>query len=466
MDSDGSSMLIETTFLLCILIFRAICTVCETACTAMGEGKIKSLSQSDDKKEQRLYKILRKPLRLITMFSSLKIFTAVCVTFICVECYFLPLSELMKKYSDSSYDTLFYVLSGIIILILIIFVLTVITDGIPRRVTVLGNKNPYDTTMKLLGFLNFLTVCTLPLTVINEKLIAGVSSSFGVDKSAEKELITEEDIMRMVDAGNESGVIEENQREMINNVFEFGDLPVSDVMTHRTDIAAVSDDKTISELVYLAINTGFSRIPVYHESVDHIIGIVCVKDLLCLVGGMSADSMTLSGFVRDVIFFPEKGLCGTLFERMTKEKTQLAVVVDEYGGTAGIVSLEDLIEAVMGNIQDEYDNEAEEITKISEYEYTIDGKANPEEILSYLGVQISEDIKYDTMSSFFIDLYGKIPTEGEMPAVIYENIEFTALYIEDMRVSRLKAAVLKEKEDNDLNRSQENKKGNERDEYE
>ncbi len=452
MDSDGSNILLGAALLAVSVIFRGLCTVCETACTETSDAKIKSFEGSSDKKERTLYKILKKPLRILTLFSSLRIFTAVLITFISAAVFYRPLSDTLLGLSGLSSDgakTGFRLVSAVIIFVLIIFLLTVFTDGIPRRVTALGKKNPADISLGLIGFLKFVFVITLPVSVISEKLITAVSALFGVESSAEKELVTEEDILMLVDAGNENGVIEENQKEMINNVFEFGDLPVSDVMTHRTDISAISDDGKISELVYLAINTGFSRIPVYHESIDHIIGIVCVKDLLCLVGGTSADSMTLKDFIRDVIYFPESGMCGALFEQMTAGKTQIAVVVDEYGGTAGIVSLEDIVESVMGNIQDEYDNEAEDITKISETEYTVDGKANPEEIMDELGCPIEDDSKFDTMSSFFIFLYGRIPAEGEMPSVTYKNVKLTALYAEDMRISRLKAEIIPEKKEND-----------------
>ena len=165
--------------------------------------------------------------------------------------------------------------------------------------------------------------------------------------------VTEEEILMMVDAGNETGVIEEHEREMINNIFEFDDLAIDGVMTHRTDITAVNSNALVSEVVGIALESGFSRIPVYEESIDRIVGIICVKDLLCLVGDAAADEKDIKTFMREIICLPQTLPCREAFKRLTAKKMHMAVIIDEYGGTAGIVTMEDMLEAIVGNIQDE-----------------------------------------------------------------------------------------------------------------
>lgn len=446
MDSDGSSILFGVFLFLTVAFIRCCFTVCETALTEISDAKVKSYKNSGDKKERVVYRLLNKPLRMMTAFSAIRILTAALSAFTAVMYFYPPLRDLLIRQTgaESFWAVLgLKALAVVIISVLLVIFLTAFTDGIPRRITALGkNKGSEKTAKNCSAFIHGAVIALAPITLLSERIIIGVSSLFGIDPSAEKELVTEEDILMMVDAGNENGVIEETQKKMINNVFEFGDLPVSDIMTHRTEISAISIDSGVSELVYLAMNTGFSRIPVYEDTIDHIVGIICVKDLLCLVCGDSADSMLIKDFVREAIFFPESGMCGTLFKRMTAEKNQLAVIVDEYGGTAGIVSLEDIVESVMGNIQDEYDNETEDIIKISENEYTVSGTANPEMILGELGAPVPEDCDYDTMSGMFIDLLGYIPEDGEMPSVMYKNIRLTALVTEDMRIERLKAEII------------------------
>lgn len=417
---------------------RGCFTVCETSLTEIPDVRVRGFKDSSDKKERQLYALLKKPLRLITTFSSLRILTAVLLAYIAFIFFYPPLNGWLEMYIGR-YSPVF---AAFIVIMLLSVTMTVITDGVPRRVTALGKDNlSGKTAVRCAAFARVTASALTPVTALSVKLITGISSVFGIDSDAEKELVTEENILMMVDAGNESGVIEETQKEMINNVFEFGDLPVSDVMTHRTDITAASADSKISELVYLAINSGFSRIPVYRGSIDSIAGIICVKDLLCLVGNDSADSLSVNDFIREAVYFPETGMCSDLFKQMTTGKTQIAVIVDEYGGTAGIVSVEDLVESIVGNIRDEYDNETEDIIKISDTEYTVSGTANPDEIMEELGCPLPGDSGFDTMSSFFIHLLGHFPEDGTMPAVTYKNVRLTALVAEDMRIDRMKAEV-------------------------
>ena len=255
----------------------------------------------------------------------------------------------------------------------------------------------------------------------------------------------------MVDAGNETGVIEESQREMINNIFEFGDSIVSEVMTHRTDICAADVESKIGDIVYLAINKGYSRIPVYENTVDNIIGMINVKDLLCLVGCEHSEDFTVKQFMRKAMYIPSTCKCADAFENMTKEKAQLAIVVDEYGGTAGIISMEDLLEEIVGNIQDEYDDEKADIVKISDDTYTISGDTNPDDVEEALGIEFPEGHNYDTMSAFVVDILGRIPDEDEAPAVRYGDFEFTVLLAEDNWISKIKAVRLKKNSENEEN---------------
>lgn len=250
--------------------------------------------------------------------------------------------------------------------------------------------------------------------------------------------VTEDDIMSMIDAGNESGTIEDNSAEMISNVFEFNDLNASDVMTHRINITGVDVDSNLEDIIYLALEKGFSRIPVYRGSIDTIIGIIIVKDLLCLVGEEDLSKFSINDFLRDVVFIPESCSCSDTFKYLTNMKTGMAVVVDEYGGTAGIVTLEDLIEAVMGNIQDEYDDEDSEIKKIGNEKYEVDGEADPEDVLELFGLKLPEDHEYDTIAGFVTDLLGYIPENVERPPhVDYKNIRFVITQVEDNRIMKI-----------------------------
>ncbi|MCL2696584.1 MAG: hemolysin family protein [Oscillospiraceae bacterium] len=259
--------------------------------------------------------------------------------------------------------------------------------------------------------------------------------------------ITEDDIMRVVDAGEESGAIEEESAEMISNVFEFDEMNVGDVMTHRVNIIGIEAGTKLDDIIYIALDEGFSRIPVYKGSIDKIIGIIIVKDLLCLVGGDKHLEFDIKDFLRDVIFIPESCPCRDAFNMLTAKKTGMAVVVDEYGGTAGILTLEDLIEAVMGNIQDEYDEEDAEITEIGREKYEIDGETDPEDVMELFGYELPENHEYDTIAGFVADLLGYIPEEADLPVnTSYKDILFVVTEAGDNFITRVKAIRQDEKE--------------------
>jgi putative hemolysin len=252
--------------------------------------------------------------------------------------------------------------------------------------------------------------------------------------------VTEDTILSMVDEGEESGAIEEESAEMISNIFEFDEMNVSDVMTHRVNIVGIEAGASLDDIIYIALDEGFSRIPVYKGKIDKIIGIIIVKDLLCLVGNEKHLEFDINDFLREVIFMPESCSCRNAWSELTSKKTGMAVILDEYGGTAGILTLEDLIEAVMGNIQDEYDEEEVEITEIGKDKYIIDGEADPEDVLELFGHELPEDHEYDTLAGFVADLLGYIPEEADLPVnVAYEDVLFVITEAEDNFITKIKA---------------------------
>ena len=301
----------------------------------------------------------------------------------------------------------------------------------------IGRKKAESVAAKLAGYVRVLTGLLTPLWAIYSGVERAVGGTW-----VKPDAVTEEDIIQMVEEGNETGVIEESQREMINNIFEFDDIVVSDVMTHRTEIVAVEVEEPISSVIQTVIQEGYSRMPVYQGNIDNIVGILMAKDLLCLAGQDNLEHYHIRHFMREVVFVPETAKCKHVLQEMALKKSQLAVVVDEYGGTAGIVSMEDILEEIVGNIQDEYDEEEIEMRKVSDAVYIIKGTADPDDILPQLGITLPEGREFDTMSGFVVELLGRIPEAEETPSVQYESVLFTVLLIEDNWVSKIKAQIL------------------------
>lgn len=284
------------------------------------------------------------------------------------------------------------------------------------------------------------------LIALNKGITKLLKKALGVNYM----VVTEDEVMSMVETlaktpdsdGDGDNVIEETSAKMINNIFEFDDLTAADVMTHRTNIVGVEKNVSLDDIIYLALDKGFSRIPVYDGSIDRIIGILIVKDLLCLVGEKDLSAFNMADFLRDVIFIPEACPCSDTFQSLTSLKSGMAVVVDEYGGTAGIVTLEDIIEAVMGNIQDEYDDERSQIVKIGDGQYDIDGETDPEEVFALFGAALPEEHEYETIAGFITDKLGYIPEGDEIvpPSVDYDGVHLVALNIEDRCIIKVRAS--------------------------
>lgn len=282
--------------------------------------------------------------------------------------------------------------------------------------------------------------CMMGLLWPLRKLYAGINHCFGGKHPAE-ESITEEDILHLVNAGNESGILEEQQREMINNIFEFDDIPISDVMTHRKELVAVDVSMEIAEVVELARSENYSRMPVYQDNIDNIVGVLNAKDLLGLIGCTDISGFRVRHFLREALFVPETAKCDDVLSEMSRKKMQMAIVVDEYGGTAGVVCMEDILEEIVGNIQDEYDEEEQEVRRLTDTLYIIDGHADPEDVLPLLG-ETQEEMPFDTMSGFLVDLLGRIPETHENPVIEWHQIRFTALVVEENWIAKIKAELL------------------------
>ncbi len=259
---------------------------------------------------------------------------------------------------------------------------------------------------------------------------------FGKKSDTEMVQETEEEILSLVEEGQEKGLIGDDTKNIIENIFDFDDTVAYEIMTHRRDMVAIEDTDSLEEVVDIAVNSGYSRIPVYHNDIDSIIGVLYVKDLLKYVCSDVPKNFKISDIVRKVLFVPRTKDCRSLFSKMNKEKIQIAIVVDEYGGTEGLLTLEDLIEDILGNIQDEYDNEKEEIKQISDKKYTVDGSTSIEDVEELIGEDIHDDDS-DTIAGFMLTRLGRVPDEDEHPSIEHKNFKFTVLQTEDRRMKEI-----------------------------
>lgn len=279
-----------------------------------------------------------------------------------------------------------------------------------------------------------------------EKRFSSLLKLFGRGKRDED--VTEE-IMDMVNESHEQGVLEENEAEMIGNIFEFGEKQASDVMTHRNNIVALDDDITVEEAFNRVMEENYSRYPVYEGDIDNITGVLHIRDLLKIYVDKDNQGRKLKD-VGDTILFkpyciPETRNISPLFRQMQSDKIHMAIVVDEYGQTAGIITMEDILEEIVGNILDEYDEEEEQIITEADGSYIIEGQADLEDVEAKLGIEFEcEDI--DTLSGFMIYKLGKIPDEGESFEVEYKGYIFKTLEVRNRMILKVKVERMKQEE--------------------
>ena len=279
-------------------------------------------------------------------------------------------------------------------------------DGCARG---LGRKQAELVAGKSLGLVKLVAVLSLPVYGIYE----GMDCLAGGKRPA-KEHVTEEDILHLVNAGNENGVIEEQQREMINNIFEFDDIPISDVMTHRKELVAIDVEMAIADVVKLAQDEKYSRMPVYQDNIDNIIGVLNAKDLLGLIGRQDISGYGVRYFMREALFVPETAKCDDVLSEMSRQKAQMAIVVDEYGGTEGIVTMEDIIEELVGEIYDEHDIQAsQDIIQLRDGSYRVLGSANIDKVLDFFDEE-DDDIDATTVNGFIVSELDNLPRAGDM----------------------------------------------------
>ncbi len=442
------AILFKLLLLLALIIINAFFAMSEIAIISLNDTKVQRMAEEGNKKAKQVVKLTANSSKFLSTIQIGVTLAGFLTSASASQSFAVPLTNYLASTS------LIYYVSKSFINVVLVVVITIITSYFslvlgelaPKRIAM---QIPEKLSFRVVGILLFVARVTAPFVKFLALSTNGVVRLFGFDPNADEEQMTEEEIRMMVDVGGEKGVIETSQKEMINNIFEFDDLDVGDIMTHRTDMTAIEVTKSLEEVAELAVENGYSRIPVFEEDPDNIVGVLYAKDLLKYVGKTLPKSLKIPDVMRQALYVPETQTCGDLFKTMTESHMQFAIVVDEYGGTAGIATLEDVLESIVGNIQDEYDDEEEEISMINENTFTVDGTIDIDEIDELVGVELTEG-EYDTLGGFLISLLGYLPAEGsEEIHVDYENLHFTILNVEERRIGKVRIEITPLDDDDD-----------------
>lgn len=430
MDPDPANILLTLLFLSFTILFQ----LCDEAFSAMGEARIHELEEDGNRKARTIRRMTEHQQRFISHVRISTTFGSIGLAFCLMRLFYRPLVLfLFQNVSHTIGGEATMLLTYLIMALFAAFVFGFLCCLIPRR---LVSRHPEKVALALAPLFSVFYYLAYPLYGLCALFAYPFIRLAGVKLHEDSEAVTEEDIREMMDMGEEVGAIEGIQKDMVNNVFEFDDITAAEIMTPRTDVAAIDVEDSLPDVLKLAVENGYSRLPVYEEDIDHIIGILYIKDLLPYVGRNLPKNVTVRSLLRGTLFVPDTKKCDELFEEMNQKHLQMAIVVDEYGGVAGIVTIEDLLESIVGNMQDEFDHEEEEITQLDDDSFEVDGTLSVGELEELLDTELPEG-DYDTVAGFVLDQLGHIPEEGEEAAIQFENLTFTVTEMDDLRIENI-----------------------------
>ena len=444
--SDGSMVPLWGVIIgLALILINAWFAAARKSISEANKMKIRELAEDGNRKAASALPVMENP---PVYKLSLRVMNVLIYMLYCIECMVflgLPLYTWFMRLWES--DTAAIICAFIIVLLVSLIFLMSLGEMLPRRIAM---QHAEGVVMSTAGSIKVLTVILKPVTVC----IAGIAILFLKLFRQRADLndneYSEEDIVEMLEAGQESGELKEEGKKMITGVFAFDDILAYEIMTPRTDVFAIDINDDPEEYIDELMSLKYSRIPVYEDDSDNIIGILYIKDYLIQARELGFDNVDIRSILRTPYFVPETKNIDSLFFELQRTKQQIAILIDEYGGFCGIVTMEDIIEEVMGDIDDEYDEEEQELTKIGEDLYQIEGSMYLDDINEELGTDLeSEDS--ETIGGFIIDMFGEIPDEDDIgKEVFFDNLVFTISSVKDRRIEKVIMKVNK-KEDKEEN---------------
>jgi len=417
-----------------LIVLNAFFAASEIALISLNENKIKFMADEGNKKAKQIKKVLSEPSKFLATIQIGITLAGFLASAFAAESFAGPLVNLIKRTQIPISENVLKTAAVIIITIILSYFTLVLGELVPKR---LAMKKAEPISFFVVAPLYFLSIGASPFVKLLTASTNFVVRLFGIDPHADEKQITEEEIRMLVDVGEERGAIDESEKEMINNIFEFDNKIVSEIMTHRTDIVGIPISAGLKDIIEMINRKKYTRYPVYEDDIDNIIGILNIKDLIPLLEDNRED-FSLEKIMRQPYFVPASKKTDELLRELQNRKTHMAVAIDEYGGTAGIVTIEDLIEEIVGNIFDEYDEVEKDFEKLDENTFLINGVASLERVTDVLEVDLPVD-DYDTLSGFLIGQLGRIPREEEKPVIEYDGVVFKVEEMAEKRIVKVKA---------------------------
>ncbi|OSA89472.1 UNVERIFIED_ORG: hemolysin [Clostridium botulinum] len=420
-----------------LTLLNAFFASAEMAIVSLNKNKIKILAEEGDKKAIILLKLMEEPTKFL---STIQVGITLAGFFNSASAA-TGISEDLARYLSGLNIPYSNKIALIIVTIVISYITLVFGELFPKRIALKKSEAIAMFSVRPVLYVSKITAPFIKLLSASTNILVSLA---GLDKEGLDEKVSKEEIKSLVEVGQEHGVINETEKEMINSIFEFDDKLADEVMTPRTEVYLINIDKPLEEYLDELLEEKYSRVPVYEEDIDNIIGILYMKDFILEARKHEFENVNIREILHPPYFVPETKNIDDLFNELKSSKKHMAILIDEYGGFSGIVTIEDLVEEVMGNIDDEYDEEECFVQKIDSNTFIVNGLMPIDDLNDYLHIQLVSD-ECDTISGFLINIMGKIPNNIEEKVIEYENIIFKIESIKEKRIEKIKICIQKDK---------------------
>lgn len=451
---DGSNPLLRILLFLFFIVFNIIIYGFSAALQNINQIKLQKQADDGSDKAKKIIAMVDNPVKFINTVQVMSTLMSMLIGVYELRVVVRLLSKWSAGFlGDIVSNQLFEIAVYLVGAFIIIFILLSVGVMLPKK---LGAKNPEKWTFSLISIVSVIVMIFTPATCIISAISNVVLKLFGIDAKDDIDNVTEEDIVSVVNEGHEQGVLLESEAAMITNIVEFGDKEAKDIMTHRKHLVAVDGDWTLNQTIRFILDSNKSRFPVYIGDIDNIVGVLHLKDAVKSYEKVHLKNKKIKDIpnvFRKTLFIPETRKINVLFKNMQSEMIHMVVVLDEYGQTSGIVAMEDILEEIVGNILDEYDEEENNIIRQSDNSYLVKGMTSLHDLEKELGIQFNED-EYDTLNGFLITKLDRIPADDERTEIVTEKCRYKILGVENKMISLVQIHIIeKNKSDEKENKN-------------
>lgn len=433
-------MIARLLFLLMLIGVNAFFAASEIALISLNDNKMNRMAEEGNAKAQKLVSLLKEPSGFLATIQIGITLAGFLASAYAAESFADPIVQFLKTLDTPISESLLRIGTVLVITLVLSYFTLVMGELVPKRI---GMNKAETIAFAVVGTLTLLAKAAHPFVRFLTWSTNRVVRLFGIDPHSVNQEVTEEEIRLLVDVGEETGAIDKREKVLINNIFDFDNKTVEDIMTHRVEIFGVPVNTSLKNLIQELQHNQYSRVPVFKDNLDHIVGILYVKDLLSLIIQPNIEKeFQLSHFIRRPLFVPMRKNIDELLLELQREKNHMAIVLDEYGGTAGIVTMEDLVEEIVGNIFDEYDKEEDEEWKVvGDNLYEVKGTISLYELENYLDTELPVE-EFDTLSGLLIHLLGNVFPNGPMEMIRYKNLEIQIMDVTEKRIESVRIRIV------------------------